>query len=368
MGARGQDEYLIAIDVTTGGEKWTSKAIGPTFNWKANQWNQGPSATPTVDGDLIFALGGQGMLVCVDTKGKEKWRKDLPKELGAEVNPIGGGPAKLGWGFTWSPLVDGDKLILTPGGKKGLVAALDKKSGKLLWQTKDVVTKGASYASPLLTTIGGVRQYVALANEGLFGVSLEGKVLWKYEPDEPYRDVVIPTPVVHGDQIFLTNYSDGAAVVEVKKKGNGFDAKEKWTQAGLKNRDGGVVLVNGTIYGHFETKGWSAVDPAKGKATWSVRSLGSLQNLELGRGSLTYADGNSYCYGEEGLVALVEASPKKRPQVNGLFVIPKRSKLNKPSGKTWTHPVVANGRLYLRDQDYLWCYEVKAGGHNAAKK
>src|SRR5262249_38918502 len=138
-------------------EIWATK-IGPLFTWKGNNWNAGPNATPTVDGDLIYALGGRGDLVCVQaTDGKERWRINLPRDLGGEVNPIGGGaedPIPLGWGYAQSPLIHGDRLICVPGGLKGLLAAVDKKTGKLLWQSKEIAEQ-APYSSPIIAEIGG---------------------------------------------------------------------------------------------------------------------------------------------------------------------------------------------------------------------
>ncbi|MGE3806902.1 MAG: PQQ-binding-like beta-propeller repeat protein, partial [Gemmataceae bacterium] len=193
LGGRDKTEYLIALDVKAGKELWSAK-IGDLFTWKGNSWNAGPSATPTVDGDLIFALGGQGVLLCTDTAGKEKWRKDLPKDMGAQVNPSGGGPKDVGWGYAWSPLVDGDKLIIQPGGPQGTLAALNKTTGEILWRSKGY-TDQASYASPIVATVAGTRQYINLTNEGLTGVDPKtGAVLWRYARE--YNDCVIPTPVV----------------------------------------------------------------------------------------------------------------------------------------------------------------------------
>ena len=146
------------------------RAVGPLFTWEGNRWSAGPSTTPTVDGNLIFALGGMGDLVCAEAdSGKELWRKNLPTDLDAEVNPIGGGPKKLGWGFTGSPLVDGEKLIVVPGGPQGTVAALNKQTGEVLWRSTEA-TDQAAYTSPMLAEFGGVRQYVVLTNQGLLGV------------------------------------------------------------------------------------------------------------------------------------------------------------------------------------------------------
>src|SRR5262245_55966592 len=173
-GGRGDQEYVFALDLKNVADKtvkevWSAK-IGPLFTWKGNQWNMGPNATPTVGGERLFALGGFGDLVCVETaSGKEAWRKSMPRDLGGEVNPIGGGledPTPLGWGYAWSPLVDGDRIICVPGGKQGLLAALDGKSGTIIWQSKEI-TDQAPYSSPVAAEVGGVRQYIQVTNAGV---------------------------------------------------------------------------------------------------------------------------------------------------------------------------------------------------------
>ena len=183
-GGRGDAEYVFALDLTAppGGpprELWAAK-IGPLFTWEGNTWNAGPNATPTIDGDRVYALGGFGGLVCVDAAtGREHWRVNLPKDLGGAVNPIGGGlkdPTPLGWGYAAAPLVDGDKLICCPGSEQGSVAALNKTTGAVLWRSKGL-TENASFASAVLATVGGVRQYVVKTDEHTAGVAAADGVL-----------------------------------------------------------------------------------------------------------------------------------------------------------------------------------------------
>jgi outer membrane protein assembly factor BamB len=185
IGARGETEFVFALDLGTVAdgtvrESWAT-AVGPLFDFKGNNWSAGPSATPTVDGDRLYALGGRGDLVCVQTAdGVEQWRKNLPGDLEAQVNPIGGGPKGLGWGFTWSPLVDGERLICIPGGPQGTLAALNKHTGEVLWRSTQL-TDQAAYTSPMPAEIGGVRQYVVLTNRGLSGVAADdGRLLWSH--------------------------------------------------------------------------------------------------------------------------------------------------------------------------------------------
>lgn len=356
MGARDNVESLFALDLASAKgdsvkELWSVK-IGPKFTWKGNTWNVGPSATPTVDGDRVYGLGGQGELVCVEAAtGKEVWRKNLPKQLGAEVNDIGGGLEKFGWGFTWSPLVDGEQLICVPGGAQGTLAALNKKTGDVLWRSKDL-TEQASYSSPIVVEVDGVRQYIQLTNAGVAGVAArDGALLWFYKRE--YKDVVIPTPIYHDHHVYVSvGFALGCDLIKLTKVGDKFKAEKVYANKVMVNGNGGAVLVDGYVYGYSEGKGWVCQDFKTGESAWLNR-----RKLQ-GGGSLIYADGHLYCYGEEkGEVALVEPNPKAWKE-DGLFETPKKSSHNLSRGKLWTHPVLANGKLYLRDQELLFCYDV----------
>jgi outer membrane protein assembly factor BamB len=353
MGARDDVEYVIALD-KGGKELWATK-IAPVFDFKTNKWSRGPNATPTVDGKRLFALGSQGELVCVETQGgKEVWRKNLPKQLGAEVNPEGGGPEKMGWGFSWSPLVDGDKLICTPGGPQGLFAALDKNTGAVLWRSKEVPDQ-ATYSSPIVAEVAGVRQYIALTQRGVVGVAAkDGALLWSYRRENPFPDVVIPTPIYLDGRLYVTaGAGAGAELLKLTPDGKKFKATSVYAQQEISNYQGGVVLVGGYVYGFHEARAWECQDFATGEIKWSSPRRG------LGKsGSLTAADGHLYCLGENGEVTLVQASPDKFV-LKSRFALPQESKLRKVYGKVWTHPVIADGYLYLRDQDLIFCYKLK---------
>jgi outer membrane protein assembly factor BamB len=355
IGARGDSEFLIALDLDkvkdgAPAEAWAVK-VGALFDFPTNQWSAGPSATPTVDGDLIYALGGNGDLVCVAAAdGKERWRLNLPTALEAEVNSIGGGPKKLGWGFTWAPLVDGARLICLPGGPKGTVAALDKKTGRPVWRSAELKEQ-ASYTSPIPAEIDGVRQYLVLTNEGLRGVAAaDGRVLWKH--DRKLNTEVVNSPIVKPPYVFITiGAGRGCDLVRVKRAGNAFSVEEVYTNKNMSNHHGNVVLFDGHLYGASEGKGWVCQNLESGELAWAERKIPS--------GSVTYADGRFYAYAErDGSVQLIEAS-SKACAVLGQFKLPKLSTQRKKSGQIWTPPVVSGARLFLRDQELVYCYDLK---------
>lgn len=347
LGGRGETEFLIAIE--NGKEVW-AKAVGPLFQFSGNKWSAGPSATPTVVDGLIYAQGGMGDLACFDTGGKEIWRKNLPTELEAQVNPIGGGPKNLGWGYTGSPLVDGERLILLPGGPKGTVAALDRKTGRPLWRSAEVKDQ-AAYTSAMIAEIDGLRQIVALTNQGLFAVDArDGKLLWRAPRETPYGTEVINTPLIQDAYIYTTVAVGNGGCELVKASKNGVEPV--YANKNLSNHHGNVIRVGEHVFGHAGPRGWVCQSFLDGKNLWEEKRA-------LGAGAVAYADGFLYCFTEnEGTAALVAADPKGWREA-GRFPIPEQSKLRKPSGKVWTPPVVAGGKLYLRDQELLFCFDVR---------
>ncbi|MBL8826148.1 MAG: PQQ-like beta-propeller repeat protein [Planctomycetaceae bacterium] len=354
LGDRGEQEFLIAVDVknaTDGSVKavW-SVEIGAKFDFKGNQWSAGPSATPTVDGDRIYALSGNGDLVCVNTAGKEVWRKHLPTDLQAQVNPIGGGPKNLGWGFTWSPLVDGERLICTVGGPLGTVAALNKQTGEVVWRSTEL-TEQAAYTSPILAEFDGVRQYIVLTNQGLRGIAAaDGKLLWKH--DHRLGTEVVSSPIIHGSLVHITvGTANGNDIVEVKRDGDKFVVEELYSGNNLSNHHGNVVRVGDYVYGSGARQGFGCQKLPSGELAWTERKIPT--------GSMTYADGKLFCYGEgDGTLHLLEANPTAC-NILGKAKIPTASTNRKPSGKIWTPPVVSGGRLFVRDQELIFCYDVK---------
>jgi outer membrane protein assembly factor BamB len=357
LGARKGDEYVIALDAANNGKEAWSVKIGKVYDFKGNTWVNGPNTTPSVDGDLLYAVGSQGILVCVNVKDKkEVWRKDMvnDKDMAGRVNDVQIKGNKMGWGYSGSPLVDGKQVICTPGGPKGLLAAFDKTSGDLIWQSKEV-PEDATYSSPIVAEVGGVRQYIAMTQDGAVGVAAkDGSLLWRYQRKK-YADIVAPTPIFHNNHVFLTSWVDGPDLIKLEVADQKFTAKKVYGPSAkikFSNQHGGVVLVDGCVYGAQLESGWMCMAFETGAEKWFT-------TRDLHAGSVTYADGHLYCLTEdEGEVALVEATPKEYKEISR-FELPQKSTLRKPGGRVWTHPVVANGCLYLRDQELLFCYKVK---------
>jgi len=355
LGDRGEDCFLIALELPKSPadaprEAWALR-VGAKFDFEGNSWSSGPSATPTVDGEHVYALGGNGDLLCATTAGREMWRKSLPDELAAEVNPIGGGPKKLGWGFTWSPLVDGERLICIPGGPQGTVAALDKLSGKLLWRSTEA-TDQAAYTSPVAAEIDGVRQYVVLTNQGLLGVAADdGRLLWTHR--RKWGTEVVNSPTVRGRQVFVTvGAGGGCELVEVKKTGDKFEVASVYSNKNMANHHGNVILLGDKLYGSSQGSGWTVLGFDDGEIVASERRIPS--------GAVVHADGRFYLFNErDGSAMLLDPAATGPEAITGLLKLPQASDLRKPKGGFWTPPVVSGGHLFLRDQNLIFCYDVR---------
>ncbi len=333
LGTRDGKEILLAIDEKTGNELWATP-IGDLYT---EQRGDGPRSTPTVDADRVYAMSGRGNLTCAQAKdGKILWEKSM-QDLGGSVPH---------WGFTESPLVDGNLVLCTPGGDKGTMAALDKMTGAPVWQSAEI-TEGAQYSSIIPATISGKKQYVQFVMQTLFGVdAATGKLIWR-SPWSAGRTAIIPTPIVKGDEVFISS-GYGAGCKKVKVKGS--EATDVFMNKDLENHHGGVILVGDYLYGHSKG-GWTCMSFADGSVKWTDKGVG--------KGAITYADGMFYCVGEKsGEVALIEASPSGWNE-KGRFKLAPQSPDRSPQGAVWVHPVIANGKLYLRDQNYIYCYDVK---------
>ena len=331
MGYRNPDEAVWCLDAATGRGLWATPIA--QANRRGKGYGDGSRCTPTVDGNLVFVEGDSGDIACLDAaSGQIRWKKDLVTDFGGRVP---------GWGFTESPLVDGNKVILTPGGRAASIVALDKNTGEVIW--KSVVPEGdaAGYSSAIIATVNGQRQYIQFMSGGVIGIAAaDGKFLWRYN-SPANRTANISTPIYRDGHVFAaTAYNTGGGLAKL----NGSTADEVYFTRNMQNHHGGMVLVGEHLYG-FNNSNLTCINFLTGAVAWENRSVG--------KGSVTAVDGMLICRGEGREIALVEANPAQYVE-KGRFAQPERS------GKSaWAHPVVANGKLYLRDQDIMFCYDVK---------
>ena len=349
LGDRAGSQQIVAMNLADGKIAWTAK-LGPVWEDEYG----GPRGTPTVDGERVYALGTAGDLACWDTKtGKELWRKNLERDFGGRM--------MSSWQWSESPLVDGDRLIVTPGVAGAGLVALDKKTGKEVWRAAmpslgDKGADGAGYSSVVISNGGGVKQYVQLLGRGLVSVrAQDGKFLWSY--NKVANDVAnIATPIVKGDHVFAsTGYGTGSVLLEISRAGNGVQAKEVYYLPAktLQNHHGGLVLIGDHVYGgHGHNRGYPiCVEMKTGKVAWGGEGA-DMAHGGTGSAAVTAADGHLYFRYQNGRMVLIEATPGGL-RVKGAFAIPG---VQNPS---WSHPVVAGGKLYLREQDNLYVYELK---------
>ena len=343
LGRRGNAECLIAFSEKDGMELW---ATGFGTSGHSN-------GTPSVDGNRVYAIGRDGDLVCCDVEsGRKIWSKRFDKDFGGKM--------MSGWGYSESPLIDGDQLICTPGGSKAVLVALDKKTGRKIWGTKapdDLGNKGqdgAGYSSVVISKAAGVKQYVQLTGRGIIGVdAASGTYLWHYNK-VANGTANIPTPIASGDYIFCsTGYGTGSALLKLSKKGgSGIKAEEQYflNSKTLQNHHGGMLLIGKQIYtGHKNNDGFPiCVDMESGDVKWG----GDTRGPGSGSAAITYFDGHLIFRYENGIVALIEATPEK-------YNLKASFKPVFQEKESWSHPVVANGNLYLREQDRLMCYDLR---------
>ncbi|MGI9243736.1 MAG: PQQ-binding-like beta-propeller repeat protein [Verrucomicrobiales bacterium] len=333
LGDLEDGSYAIALSEKDGSPLWKTK-IGEAGGHRKYP---GTRSTPTVDNGQVFVLNQHSDLACLDaSSGKLLWRKNLVSEFGGKM--------MSGWKYSESPLVDGDRVVCTPGGKDGTLLAVDRNNGAKLWQTSDW-TDPAGYSSVVIATIHGTKQYVQLTGASVAGVEpSSGKVLWQAK--RAGKTAVIPTPIIDGDLVFVTSgYGIGCNGFRVSKDGDAWSAEEIYANKEIANHHGGVVLVDGHVYGATGST-FRCVELESGDGVFNERSAG--------KGSTLYADGRFILRSENGPVALMEASPEGMREISR-FDQPDRSK-----HRAWPHPVIANGKLYLRDQGLLLCYDVGA--------
>jgi outer membrane protein assembly factor BamB len=345
MGGRDKTQCVIAFDRSTHKEVWATPID--------KEWHDGPRCTPTLDGDHAYALGAHGELACLATDtGKIIWQKSFAKDFGGKM--------MSDFGYSESPLIDGDKLVCTPGGLEAAVVALDKKTGRVIWQTPmpnigPNGSDGSGYTSMVIAQPGGIRQYVQTMGRGAIGIAPDdGRLLWGYNRMTNIH-AVIASPLVIGDYVFCTTaYDTGSALLEITSAPDGRSqtARELYFlgPTEFENHHGGVVLVDGYIYGgHGQNQGFpTCIELKTGRIMWKQRGPGG------GSAAVTYADGNLYFRYENGVMALIEANPREL-KVKSTFKLPTTR-----NGPSWPYPVILDGRLYLRHGDALLCYDIRA--------
>ena len=351
QGYFGQDECVVAINVATGRKLW-QRVVG-----RAVQVGYpGARSTPTVDGDRLYVETVDGGILCLArATGRVLWRRHMVQDFGGW---------RPNWGYAESPLVDGTAVVVTPGGAIATLLKLDKRSGRVIWRCpirparpagrgrgRGGRGERAAYSSIVISHAAGRKQYVQFLDTGVVGVdAMTGRLLWRYDAPAN-RTANIATPIVHGDLVFATSaYNTGAGLVRLRAVGRRrIVAEEVYFTRRMQNHHGGVVLHDGHIYGCSGTI-WTCIDLATGEVRWRDRGVG--------KGSIVYADGKLVLFSERGRVALIEATPSGYREL-GRFDLPERS--DQP---TWAHPVISDGRLFLRDKDRIYVYAVS--GQTAA--
>lgn len=342
-----EGQAVIAVNIDDGKILWKTNLLelNPEHGYP------GARCTPAIDGDRLYAITSNGAISCLSVAdGEIIWTKNFEDEWDGKMMSK--------WGFSESPLVDGDWVLCTPGGKDAMMVALDKTTGREIWRTSvsdlgDKGKDGAGYSSIVISNAGGVKQYVQLTGRGVIGVrASDGKLLWNYNP-VANGVANIPTPIVSGDYVFCsTGYGTGSALLKLTKEGDGIKAEEVYflDPKTMQNHHGGMVLYKDHIYcGHGHNNGFPlCLDLKTGKVAWG----GKIRGEGSGSAAVVFADGNLIYRYQSGEVALIEANPKE-------YILKGSFKADQVLGKAWAHPVVCGGKLYLRDQDVLMCYDLR---------
>jgi outer membrane protein assembly factor BamB len=332
QGLVNRNSVVTVVNKADGKHLW-SKAIGGAGD---NDRGPGPRGTPTVDGDRVYVLSENGDLICLKVQdGTQVWQRNILKDFGGR---------NIGWLISESPLIDGDHVIVTPGGRGASLVALNKMTGATVWTTKELSDE-AGYSSPIAGDVQGVRTIMTLTGEAGVGVrASDGKLMWR-NTRPANRTANVATPVFHDNKVFYTsNYDTGAALLGLTASNGAVAATEVYFTREMQNHHGGVILVDGYLYG-YNNSILTCLEFATGKMMWRHRSVG--------KGAVTYADGRLYLVGENQTVGLADASPSAYTE-RGRF------RIDDQGWPTWAHPVVSGGRLYIRNQGTLTSYDVKA--------
>lgn len=350
MGSNEQNCFTACYDSQTGKPIWRTNISRPGVGADYNRgWGGGPRSTPTVDGNQVFVLSDVGVVAALKRdSGDLLWKVDLVAEHG-------GGIPK--WGYSESVLIDGQRVVVTAGGKKFMVA-LDRETGRLLWNSNGVDAV-AHYVSTMKGSYAGTSYYVTASNIGVVGFDCQsGNQI--FENTVTGNDIAtVPTPILIGaDRIYHTsNYGAGNVLLKLTGRGDSIVANMVYHEDGktMMNHHGGVVLVDGVIYGFTKSDGgvWMAQDLESGKTLWQEKLRGNRS------GSIAYADGRLYCYNDgDGTVVLVQPDRNEwRPL--GQIALPRETQIPRDRGAIWAHPVIANQTLFIRDQDLLFAFDIK---------
>jgi outer membrane protein assembly factor BamB len=328
QGQQGSQEFVLAFDVNTRKLLWKTPSGRAYLESRGN----GPRGTPTVEGNRLYALSADGTLLCLDAaSGARVWGMNIVEKFGGHVPT---------WGISESPLVEGDRVIVTPGGSGASVVALDKATGNLLWKSQ---SDPAGYSSPMTIETGKTRTVVVFTARGAMGLDLKsGEFQWRYDK-VANRTANIATPIVHDGYVFLSSdYGTGCALLKLTSSERGVTASEVYFNREMRNHYSTSVLIGDYVYG-FSSGFLTAMKFATGEVAWRNRSVG--------KGSITYADGRLYALGEDGVMGLIDATPQEYRESS-------RFEIHRGSYPTWTLPVIADGKLYLREQDNLYCYNI----------
>lgn len=331
----GNQAVVTAMDLT-GKRQWQAKCGRA---WTRKGLYPGTRGTPTLDDGRLYFETPLGDLVCLDAaNGKKLWGLNILSTFRGK---------NIRWALSESLLIDGDRLICSPGGSEGGVVALDKRTGKVVWKCK--TGDQAGYASPVLAEYKGLRMILTLTLKAMIGVEAEtGKLLWRVK-HLSYADENVLQPIYHDGHVFVSTVAAGSRKWKINVRGRTASVQEVWRSKQMDNHHGGVVLLGGHLYGSscaFNRNKWICLNWLSGKALYVATGVG--------KGSLTVADGMLFILGRSGTMGLVAPSPEAHTVVSR-FELPKGGK-----GLWWAHPVVCDGRLYVRHGEFLYAYDVRA--------
>lgn len=306
--------------------------------WKGEY--PGTRGTPTIDGARVYHEGPHGGVAGFDAEtGEKMWSVNILEKFQSK---------NIRWALSESLLIDGDRVICCPGGPVTCVVALNKKTGDVVWQSPSA-DDWAGYASPILVERQGLRMIITLTSRAVVGVNADtGELLWKEKYVSLFDENVL-CPVYDNGEIFVSCLKAGSVKWRINIDGKKASLQEVWRSNEMDNHHGGAVLVDGHVYGSsciYNHQKWICLDWKTGEKKYAARGVG--------KGSLTSAEGLLYTLSERRVMGLVRATPAGH-QVVSQFTIPSGGR-----GASWAHPVVCGGRLYIRYDQYLYAYDVRA--------